>query len=311
MVKYIDLHCDTITKCLENNENLYKNNFHIDIERLKKYSSGIQFFAIWLKKYLYKNAYFETKKAIDFFNSEIEKNKKYIKKAISFEDILKNQNENKFSAILSIEGGECLMGDISKLDELYLEGIRMFSLTWNYENELGYGVFENEKLPLKELGKLAIKKMNKLGIIIDVSHLNEGGFWDIYNISEKPFIASHSNSYYICNNKRNLKDMQIKAIKERGGVIGINLYKNFLTNKETANLDDIFRHIDYIAKLIGFDNICLGGDLDGIDETIKGINDILGYKYLFENLVRKYKDTISEKIFYDNFYKFLKDNLKK
>ncbi len=271
MVKYIDLHCDTITKCMENNENLYKNNFHIDIERLKKYSFCVQFFAIWLKKSLYKNAYFETKKAINFF----------------FEDILKNQNENKFSAILSIEGGECLMGDISKLDELYLEGIRMFSLTWNYENELGYGVFENKKLPLKELGKLAIKKMNKLGIIIDVSHLNEGGFWDIYNISDKPFIASHSNSYSICKNKRNLKDRQIKAIKERGGMIGINLYKNFLTNKEMANLDDIFMHIDYIAKLIGFDNICLGGDLDGIDETIKGINDILGYEYLFENLVRK------------------------
>ena len=309
MVKFIDLHCDTITKCLETNENLYKNNLHIDIERLKKYGSSIQFFAIWLKKSLYENAFEETEKAINFFNWEIEKNKKYIKKATSFKDILNNQRENKFSAILSIEGGECLKGDINNLDKFYLDGVRMLSLTWNYENELGYGVFEDEKLPLKELGKLAIKKMNKLGIIIDISHLNEGGFWDIYKISEKPFIASHSNSYSICKNKRNLKDEQIKAIKEKNGVIGINLYKNFLTNKEEGNIEDIFNHIDYICKLIGFENICIGGDLDGIDKSVNGINNISSYEYLFQKLNQKYKDTISEKIFFGNFYNFLKNNI--
>lgn len=308
MVKFIDLHCDTLTKCFETSQNLYENNLHIDIKKINNFMPSVQVYAIWLKKSLYKNGYTQTKNIIDFFDNQILKNQKYISKATNFNDILKNQKLNKHSAILSIEGFECLMGDLNKIDDLFQYGVRMASLCWNYENDFGYGAWQNQKLGLKDLGKLAIKKLNSLNIIIDVSHLNEAGFWDVYNISEKPFLASHSNCFSLCNNSRNLKDEQIKAIKDKNGLIGINLYKNFLTNSKLASIDDIYFHINHIAKLIGFENICLGGDLDGIDDMPQKIENLLGYKVLFNELKNKFSLNILEKIFFENAYNFFKNN---
>ena len=306
MVKFIDLHCDTITTALENNQCLYANNLHIDIKRLMKYGASIQFFAIWLKKELYKEAYNETKKFIKFFKEEIKINEKYISNVTTFQDILKNQAEGKFSAILSIEGGESLEGDLKNLDKFYNYGVRLMTLCWNYENELGYGVMTKSEKGLNPFGKSVIKKMNQLGMIIDVSHLNEAGFWDVYNLSNKPFIASHSNAFNVCESFRNLKDTQLKAIKEKGGIIGINLYRPFLTSEKSATFKDIFNHIDYISNLIGFDNIAIGGDLDGIDETPLDIEEISKYEYLFKKIEAYYGKEIAEKIFFNNAYNFIK-----
>lgn len=309
MTKFIDLHCDTLTTALETNQSLYQNNLHIDIKRLCKYPKSIQFFAIWLKKDLYKNAYNETKNIIKFFNKEIENNKQYILKAKSFKDILINQQQNKISAILSIEGGESLEGNLENLYKFYKDGVRILTLCWNYENELGYGVRTNSKKGLKPFGKEVVKEMNKIGIIVDVSHLNEEGFWDVYNISEKPFIATHSNSFSVCQNSRNLKDEQIIAIKKKNGIIGLNFYRPFLTDENQANFTHILNHIEHISNLIGFDNISIGGDLDGIDETPIDLEEVSKYEYLFEKIKEKYGLDIAEKIFFNNCYKFIENNL--
>lgn len=309
MYKIIDLHCDTLTTALEKNKNLFENDLHIDIKRLNNFKGSIQVFAIWLSKKYYKNSFEYTNAVIDFYEDEIGKNNHIIEKIFSVNDIEKAKNLNKLGSILSIEGGESLIGDLKNVEYFYNRGVRILTLCWNYENHLGYGALEKGNLGLKDFGKQVVLKMNELGMIIDVSHLNEAGFWDVYNISKKPFIASHSNAYGVHNHVRNLKDDQIKAIAEKGGIIGINLYPYFLNGKQFAKIENIINHIDYISKLIGFDNISLGGDFDGIEITPNKINNILDYPLLFQEIEKKYGDLACEKICFENAYKFLTKNL--
>lgn len=307
MYTFVDLHCDTITSLYEKNQKLTKNNLHIDIQKLTKYKNPTQVFAIWLSQNYYNNAFNITNKIIDFFEQQIEQNSQYIKKTICYNDIIK---DDKINAMLSIEGGESIENNLDNIYHFYKRGVRILTLCWNYENNLGYGAFTKNNEGLKPFGKEAVKIMNKINMIIDVSHLNEAGFWDLYKISKKPFIATHSNAYSICNHYRNLKDDQLKAIKEVGGIVGINLYPKFLTDKNQATEEDIFKHIDYVANIIGIDKICLGSDFDGIDETPLNIEDISKYSNLFKKMQNIYGKTILQKITYENFYNFCKKNLK-
>lgn len=308
MKKFIDLHCDTLTTAFDKEENLYENNLHIDIKRLYKFNESIQVFSIWLNKKYYEDAFFHTNKFIDFFKNQIFENKRYISLATSFEHILQNKENKKITAILGIEGGESLEDNIENLYYFFKNGVRILTLCWNYENNIGYGVKAGNNFGLKDFGKEILKNMNCLNIIPDVSHLNEKCFWDVCKLSKEPFIASHSNAFNVCENPRNLKDNQLKAIKEIGGIIGINLYPDFLTDKKTADTEDIIRHIDYIGNLIGFESISLGGDFDGIDKTPVEINEITKYSILFERVKEKFGLEIANKIFYENFYKFLEKN---
>lgn len=307
MYKFSDLHCDTVTTLYERCQNLTKNNMHIDIERLKQYKNPTQVFAIWLCKKYYDNAFNITNKLIDFFEQQIKQNSQYIKKSTCYDDIIK---DDKISAMLSIEGGESIEKNLDNIHHFYKRGVRILTLCWNYENNLAYGAFTKSNQGLKPFGKDAVKIMNEINMIVDVSHLNEAGFWDLYKISKKPFIATHSNSYSICNHYRNLKDDQLKAIKECGGIVGINLYPKFLTNKKEATEQDIFRHIDYISNIIGINKICLGSDFDGINETPLHIEDISKYSNLFKKIENIYGKDVLEKIAYKNFYTFCQKNLK-
>ena len=307
MYNFADLHCDTITALYERNQKLFKNNLHIDIDRLKIYKNPTQIFAIWLSKKYYKNAFNITNKMLDFFEKQILENNKYIKKATCYDDIIKS---DKINAFLSIEGGESIENNLDNIAHFYKRGVRIFTLCWNFENNLGFGAFTRSDEGLKPFGKKAVKIMNDLNMVIDVSHLNEAGFWDLYKISKKPFIATHSNAYSVCNHYRNLNDNQLKAIKEYSGIVGINLYPKFLTDKDIATEEDIFRHIDYMANILGIDKICLGSDFDGIEETPLNFNDISKYKPFFYKLENIYGKDIAEKIAYKNFYNFCQKNIK-
>ncbi len=306
---FVDGHCDTITTAMRNNENLYKNNGHIDIERLKLFDNPVQVFAIWLEKEKLKNPFFHTMQAINFFENELEKNKNDIVKAKNYYEITKNMKNNKVSSIIGIEGCEAFEGKIENIYKFFEEGVRIFTITWNYENELGFGAATESKKGLKDFGKEAVSFLNKLGGIIDVSHLNEQGFWDIYKLSNKPFIASHSNSKKICNNLRNLSDEQIKAIIERKGIIGINLYPDFLTEKEICDIESIIRHIDYMLKLGGENTIGIGCDFDGIDKSPIDISQVTDIYKLNEKIVECFGRKIASKIMGENFLEFFKINL--
>lgn len=307
MYTFVDLHCDTITAAYEREQNFLKNNLHIDIERLSKFKSPTQVFAIWLSKKYYKNAFYMTNKMIDFFEKQIEENKDFISKVKCFDDI----NDEKINALLSIEGGESIEDNIENLYHFFNRGVRILTLCWNYENNIGFGAFTKSEQGLKTFGKDVVRVMNDINMVIDVSHLNEEGFWDLYKISKKPFIATHSNSYSVCKHFRNLKDDQLRAIKDCGGIVGINLYPKFLTTKENATEGDIFKHIDYMSNIIGIDKICLGGDFDGIEDTPLNIGDISQYSMLLKRIEEIYGKDILDKIAYKNFYNFFKNNIKK
>lgn len=310
MFSFVDCHCDTITTCMKLNKSMIKNDIHLDFERLKKYNSPIQVFAVWLEKDYIKNAYENTINAIDFFNLEIKKYSVNVGNVFNYNNILNNIRNNKISAVLAIEGGESLEGNIENLYKFYNYGVRMITLTWNNKNELGYGAKLNVNKGLTEFGKNVVIQMNKLGMIVDVSHLNERGFWDVFEISNKPFIASHSNVYNLCNTKRNLTDEQIKAIYEKNGIIGINFYPWFLSDDGKADINTVVKHIDYILNMIGDDNIGLGTDFDGIDITPSKLENVLCLSSLYDVLIKLYGNNVTEKIMYGNFLKLFKQILK-
>lgn len=299
MFKIFDCHCDTLTKAMWSQQNIYKNNLHIDIEKLNIFEKAIQIFAIWLDRPYLDNAYENTIKAIDFFNAQTEEYKEHISK---------NINENKIGAILSVEGGEAIEGSINKLITLYEKGIRLMTLTWNYKNEIGNGALSGFDEGLTDFGINVVKEMNKLNMVIDVSHLNIKGFWDVYNSTDKPFIATHSNSFAICSHPRNLKDEQLKAIAESNSMVGINLYPVFVDG-ERGSLDNIMRHFDYVMNIVGDKNIGIGCDFDGISLCPEDISDVTKLDILYNRINRVWGSEVANNIFFNNMYNFFNDKI--
>ena len=202
-------------------------------------------------------------------------------------DLQKAINSNETNVILSIENGSAISGNLDNIEYFYNKGIRIMSITWNDDNELGCGAKTKNDNGLTELGIQYIKRLNKLGIAVDVSHLSEKSFWDTIKIGEKPVIATHSNVYELCNNSRNLKDNQIKAIAKSGGIIGICYYSDFLNSRKKADVTDIVEHIKYIKNLVGINYVGLGSDFDGMDvtKTAKGVDNIS----LISNIIKELK----------------------
>ena len=279
MFEIIDLHCDTIMALYQNKDKcLSSNDLQIDINKLKKGNYLAQVFAMFV--YLKDNYYpFKTCcEMIEVFYSELEKNKEDINIALNYNDIIKNKEKGLLSAILSIEEGGVIDGILSNVDYFYSLGVRMICLNCNFYNGIGYPNFNlNEKPDFKTpnttdgltpLGIDVVKRMEKLGMIIDVSHLSDKGFWDVYNNTTKPFIASHSNARSVCNHVRNLTDEMIKALASRGGVVGLNFCTNFINEEaEITYVKDIVKHALHIISVGGIDCLALGTDFDGIGRT--------------------------------------------
>lgn len=299
MNKYFDCHCDTITKAMEYRQNLYDNKLHNSIKKLNKFETPVQIFGIWLERQYLSKAYINTLEAIDFFNSQVKKYSDYI--TTDYND------SSKLRAILGVEGGEACEGSIEKLHHLYKSGIRLMTLTWNYKNEIGCGALSGYNEPLTDFGKRVVKEMNKLNMIIDVSHLNESGFNDVARLSEKPFIASHSNAYRIFKHPRNLKKEQICAIRDCDGIIGINLYPVFVDG-DKGTTDMILKHIDYIINITDGKNIALGCDFDGISYCCQDLPNAASMDFLYNKISESFSKEIADNIFYDNMNNFIIKN---
>lgn len=299
-----DAHCDTLYEITFNNHELCKNNLRIDFNRMSKYDSYTQFFAIWIENE--ENAMQKFIQMADKFETELSKSKN--SKALCFEDIRSAHKNKKCAAFLSLEGAY-MVKDENDINFLYDKGIRCLSLTWNNDNKLAGGI--NSDKGLSPLGKACIKQMQNLGIITDVSHLNEKSFRDVVKISEKPVIASHSNSQKICPNRRNLTDSQFLAICNLGGCVGINFYSKFLTGQNTSNINAIAEHIKHFIKIGGDDFIGIGSDFDGADSFPIGIHDILDMEKIVQNLESAGLSANSiDKITHLNFERIVKEILK-
>ncbi len=296
-----DAHCDTLYELTFGGESLKKNNLHIDLERMCQYKSYTQFFAAWLENG--ENALKKFNMMVKKFDEEIEKNTEKIKKCLSYADILDAKKQNKCAAFLTLEGGYIIQ-TVEDVDFLYNCGVRCITLTWNGENKLAGGV--DSKKGLTEFGKECIKRMESLGIIVDVSHLNEKSFWDVMGMAKKPVIASHSNSKALCSHKRNLTDEQFVAICKNGGCVGINFYDEFLTDNKNTTSYDLIEHIKHFINLGGENHIGIGSDFDGVKSLCGGISGVQDTKRIVQELENlNITDRIIDKITHKNFQRIV------
>ncbi len=263
----IDLHCDTLLYLNEECD-LKEAKGHINLDKLIKGNYMLQCFAVFTHLKYVKNPKEFVNNKINTFYTNINKYQDYISHVKTYEDIIENNKLGKISALLSIEE----LGFINTIDEiveLYNKGVRMATLTWNFDNPFGSPSCLGNN-GLTPLGIEAIKKMEELGIIIDVSHLSDQGVYDILKHTTKPFIASHSNVRSLCDIPRNLPDHLLLEMKKRGCIIGMNYYPQFvIKDSNVLKIDDLIKHIDYLKKLIGIDHIALGSDFDGIDGELE------------------------------------------
>ncbi len=305
----VDAHCDTITTIMETNEQLRDNKGHIDLNRLKQYDGFVQFFAAFISpKHAKMGALCRAVDIIDCLYREIDSNKNDILLCRNYNDIMKSIQSNKIAAVLTIEGGDALEGSISALRILYELGVRAITLTWNHRNQIADGVADGiTGGGLTSFGKEVVAEMNRLGMMVDVSHLSQAGFWDVLNTTSAPIIASHSNAQKICNHRRNLTDEQLLALKKNGGVTGINLCPDFIYSEGKATMKHVIKHIEHIIALTGEDTLGLGADFDGIDETPKGLEGVQNIGDLLNELLKlNYTETLVNKIAGENFLRVIK-----
>lgn len=310
----VDTHCDTIIGVVNGKYGLgeERETGHIDLPRLKRGGVGAQLFACYIEpQFKPTRSLRRCVQMIDAIYGQAEKNATAMEIAFTARDVERIHAAGKLAAIISIEGGEAIEGDLGVLRMLHKLGVRCIGLVWNQRNDIADGVGEiRAKGGLTNFGVSAIKEMNRLGIIIDVSHLTKPGFWDVIAESSAPIIASHSNAEAVCNHPRNLDDEQIKALAKNGGVMGMNFCPPFVSKNEQATLADMLDHVDHIVRLVGPDHVGIGSDFDGIGSTPVGLENAAMMPNFTKGLVaRGYSDSDILKILGGNYMRVFRQIL--
>ena len=291
-VPVFDLHCDTALALLgqEMNEkgSLRKNRLHIDLERAATLGCYAQCFACFTTPFMQQwNGVSPTvvfQRELEGIKEQIQENSDLICQAFTPEEIEENRRNGKMSAILTIEGPAGFGFDPGRLESLYNTGIRITSLGWNEKNVLAGSHKTGEGLT--DLGKEYVREAQRLGMLVDVSHLSDKGFWDLIEITQAPIVATHSNSRAICDVSRNLTDDMFLAICRTGGVAGFNQCAPFVGQK--PDLDTVCDHILHFLELDpSGKHIALGGDLDGCDELPAGFNGVQSYPAMAQRLLER------------------------
>ena len=219
------------------------------------------------------------------------------------------------AAILHFEGAENLGPDPGALEDLYEVGLRSLGLVWSRPNAYAGGVpFRFPASPdtgpgLTEAGRELVRECNRLGVLIDLSHLNERGFWDVAGLSDAPLVATHSNAHALCSTTRNLTDRQLEAIRDSDGMVGVNFAVSFLredgADDEDTPLDAVARHVDYLVERLGIDRVGFGSDFDGA-KVPRDLGDASGLPNLLNVLrERGYDDTALEGLAHRNWLRVL------
>ncbi|PKM42863.1 MAG: peptidase [Firmicutes bacterium HGW-Firmicutes-8] len=286
----VDCHCDTILEAAKGRGKLRKasETGHVDIKRMQEGGVGVQFFAAFIET-TYKpfSSLTRALRLIDTFYTEVDSCGDVLAQGQNMRQIRNDLKAGRMIAVLGIEGGEALNGDLQVLRTIYRLGVRFLGLTWNQRNQLADGVGESiTGGGLTNFGHEVVREMNSLGMIIDLAHISEAGFWDTLEISRHPVIVSHANCYELCNHPRNLNDDQIKALAEKRGVLGLSFVPEFL-GLEIASLDGFLDHVDHVAGLVGTETIAIGSDFDGIDQTPVGLDDSRCYPRITAGLLER------------------------
>ncbi len=314
-MKIADMHCDTLLKGWKNPDNsFYDGDNSVNLKLLKENQSMIQFFAMYLSREEMKtmDPYDILKGIYGYYVEQMDRYKDIIRPVYNFDDIEKNRDEGLISSLLTVEDGVFIGDKIERIDEAYDMGVRLITLTWNFENSLGFPCrdYHAEHMKgLKPFGIEAIGRMNDLGIAIDVSHLSEGGFYDVAEHSSKPFVASHSCARTLCNHRRNLTDRQLKTLGNKGGVVGVNFERSFMNeNGDKATFSRVIDHLLYIKDKAGIEAVGFGSDFDGIDDNGEFVN-YGGFSTLLEWMEDKFTYDEIDKIAHLNVLRVMKEVL--
>ena len=306
-MKYIDLHCDSATVALDRGYPLTNNGLHVNFQKLKESDCAAQCFAIFTDG---ANSFTNFERYFNFFSESLKECG--ITLVDSFRCLI-SPPQSSPKAILTVENLTFTGGDLDRIIALK-DKVLMASLVWNTENQYAYPniIYEKgmpnfskcENRGLKKKGREAVELLDSLKIIVDISHLSDGGTDEILKSRKIPLVASHSNAREICPMPRNLTDSQIKKIADCGGVIGINFCKNFLGVGHPFEL--VKRHVEHIIKTGGEDVVAFGSDFDGIP-TVKGLEGCEKMPALIDYLRDGLGSAITQKLCYENFERVLKE----
>ncbi len=324
-MKFIDLHCDTLSRLLSKGGELAQSELQVDLDKLKKGDCEAQFFAIFMPVAHVENPYERCLEMLDLGHREFEKNAHRVVLCRSCGDLERAKSEGKIGAFLTIEDSGIFECDIHKLHEVYDRGVRLVTITWNFKNAAGSPnntpEFSKEGLTPHGLDMLA--EMERLGVIPDASHLSDGGFWSLVENCKKPFVCSHSNARRIACVTRNLTDEMLKALGEKGGVTGLNFCDYFVRPRAgdmftlptkvedmSCTLDDLAAHAAHIVKYAGEDACALGSDFDGISGWPKGLDNAGCMPIIADALEKKgLTQRQIEKIYHGNAERIIRDCL--
>lgn len=309
-MKIVDMHCDTLLVLRMTGGRLADIGGHINMEKLRRGGALLQCFAIFTPTGPEAKIYRLSESPWDFFNAAADNFDEQMKLCAehiapmrSMADFRQNMAQGKVSAMLTLEDAVCLEGDISRVYKLYERGVRMVTLTWNYENTLAFPHSpepEKHALGLKDFGLEVLDKMNSLGMVADVSHLSEGGFYDVAEHSRRPFVASHSCARALCDHSRNLSDKQLRTLGEKGGVCGVNFYSAFLSpESEFSRNEEILRHMEHIINKAGIEACALGSDFDGITCGLE-MQDYSGMAHLSDMIADRFGGDNADRILSKN-----------
>lgn len=299
----VDTHCDTL-KCLLRQFTSHKDSMwedrgesslgersgigHVDFPRLKEGGVDCQVFALSSERS--RTPAYPLRTALEMiarFNQECRQNKDVVIPVRGYEEIIEARRDGKIAAMLSIEGADVIEGRVELFSVFYDLGVRMVGLVHSLRNQLADGVTDMRTGGgLSQLGVEAVEELDKLGMIIDVSHINDEGFWDVIELAKNPVVASHSNSRAVCSHPRNMTDDMIAALADKGGVMGMNFAPSFI-HPDLATVRGLVDHIDHIVDVVGPEHVGLGSDFDGIPYAPIGLEDASKMPAITEELLRR------------------------
>ncbi|SFB43310.1 membrane dipeptidase [Cohnella sp. OV330] len=313
-MRIADLHCDALSK-LDRDPKLdwaesSGGGLDVTAESLGKGTVGLQAFAIWVPTGTPKTPESVLRQAALFHDKILSAPGMRLVQNGADVDAVLGPEASERGALLTLEGADALRGERWALRLLHRLGLRMLGPTWNEANWACDGIMEPRGAGLTKEGRSLVAECEALGILIDVSHLSEKGFWDTAELARRPFIASHSNARALCPHPRNLTDDQIRALVAAGGLIGITFVPFFLQSLRPAVIDDVLRHVEHVCALGGASHIAFGSDFDGIDTYTQGLAGPADYAALADALLARHPEPLVRGWLSGHARRFLTDNLK-
>ncbi len=308
-----DAHCDTAMRMINEGFKINKRSDtgHVDIPRLMEGGVTTQVFACWVGKPGEPEGHYSSlaKQMINALYTQFAENYNFIEPVTNAEGLRKAEENGKIAGIIGIEGGQAIEDSLYMLDVFYGLGVRLMTIVWGSTNWADASREPEKHNGLTSFGKDVIREMNRLGMIVDVSHSSDKTTWNVLDVSTHPVVASHSSSYAINPHPRNLNDDLIKAISENGGVLCVNFCPEFLdedywkgNKKKPPTIDKVIEHIEHIIDVGGIDCVGIGSDYDGMGPAPEGLEDVSKLPNLAKKLTeRGYNEREVSKIMHDNF----------